>query len=148
MANIIIDESTSKLLRDLAASLGFYITRGPGASEQMGNIKAMLDRLGQVYAESPEIVRAMLQILVRWNERDAKGARPWVDLMCQHAWLGDADVVPSVCPVCGDTSGEFGTVYDMHRIHKDDTVRFYDETTAWARMANRDMKWIAQSLSQ
>lgn len=140
--NIIFDESTATPLRDLAASLGFYIKRGPGTGE-IGNIKAMLERMGQVYEESPEIVQALLQILVRWHEKDAKGARPWVDLVCQHAWLGNAEVVPGVCPVCGDDAGEICTVYDMRRV-RGGSIQPYTGKTAWDRMANQDLSRAAQ----
>jgi hypothetical protein len=141
--NIIIDESTANSLRDLAASLGFYIKRGPGTREKIGNIKALLDRLGQVYGESPEVVQAMLQILVNWREKDAPNARPWVNLVCNHTWLSDADKVPDVCPVCGDASGQIRPVPDERRVHGD-SFQPYDERTAWGQMANRVLSSAAQ----
>lgn len=141
-SNIIFDESSAVSLRDLAASLNFYTSRGPGAGE-IGNIKAMLDKLAQVYEHSPEIVQAMMSMLVNWREKDAHGARPWIDLTCIHTWLGDADEVPDVCPVCGDESGQIRSMPDMRRVHGD-RYQPYDERTIWEQMANRALSLSAQ----
>jgi len=50
-SNIIFDEQNAVLLRQLAADLGFFITRGPG-SGTMGNIKGLMMALGKAYAQN------------------------------------------------------------------------------------------------
>jgi hypothetical protein len=49
-------------LRALAASLGLFISRGPGAGE-LGNITQLLTRLAVAYRHDPEGTSVMLQRL-------------------------------------------------------------------------------------
>lgn len=141
-ANIIFDAQAAASLRDLAASLGLYINRGPGSGE-VGNIKAMLNQLAKVYEQSPEVVQAMFQMLLNWRTKDTPDARPWIDLTCEHAWISDVDDVPDTCPVCGDESGMIRPVVDMRRVHED---RFtpYRESTSWGVIANQVLSRSAQ----
>jgi hypothetical protein len=141
-ANIIFSAEAAASLRDLAASLGFYINRGPGSGE-IGNIKAMLNQLARVYEQSPEVVQAFMLMLVNWKQKDTPDARPWMDTVYNHAWLGAADEVPDVCPVCGDESGQISTVPDLRRVHGDE-YKPYPEKTAWECMANRALALEAQ----
>jgi hypothetical protein len=43
-STIFVDEADAATLRELAAALGFTISRGPGAGE-MGNIRALLQHI-------------------------------------------------------------------------------------------------------
>ena len=49
-------------LRELAATLGLFISRGPGAGE-LGNITQLLTRLAVAYRHDPAGTSAMLQRL-------------------------------------------------------------------------------------
>ncbi|MDP9380749.1 MAG: hypothetical protein M3Q29_11495 [Chloroflexota bacterium] len=56
-------------LRNLAASLRYYTTRGPGAG-QIGNITALLSALAAAYARQPDAVQTALHGLLSRRDND------------------------------------------------------------------------------
>ncbi len=50
-------------LRELAASLGFYTSRGPGAGT-IGNITALLSAIAEAHRQDPKSVAAMMRGLL------------------------------------------------------------------------------------
>lgn len=67
-SNIIFDEQSAVSLRELAASLGFFITRGPG-SGTVGNIKALMVALGKAYDnDKPTTTETMKQLVTKYKE--------------------------------------------------------------------------------
>lgn len=62
-SNIIFDEQSAVSLRQLAANLGFFITRGPG-SGSVGNIKGLMMALGKAYDNDSATTTETLKQLV------------------------------------------------------------------------------------
>jgi hypothetical protein len=129
---LFMEEDTASQLRDLAASLNFYITRGPGAGK-VGNIKMLIEQVARRYQQSPEITRTAMQQLLHWQVNEA--ARPWMNLSCGHRWLAGGEEYPKTCPVCDDASGVIRPIVDFRRVDGDMYTAYRDKTI-WGEMAN------------
>lgn len=57
---VFLEEDYAEPLRDLAASLNLYITRGIG-SGKIGNVKSVVVRLAEVYQRYPATIIDLLQ---------------------------------------------------------------------------------------
>ena len=67
MSPIFLKKKHADPLRDLAASLGYLITRGPGTGE-IGNSKALLEKLSEAYVQSPERVKLVIEQITTSKE--------------------------------------------------------------------------------
>lgn len=62
-SNILFDKESASALRELAASLGMCITRGPGAGK-IGNIKALLVQLADAYQQDRNTVKSAMERII------------------------------------------------------------------------------------
>ena len=60
-------------LRALAASLGYFVNRGPGAGE-LGNITRLLGALAAAYRRDQDGTTAALRVLLGEADREGKAA--------------------------------------------------------------------------